>query len=155
MTLQILPKPDTESNLVRDLRASLEAGTVTWALIQADFALKGRPIPEKLSDVHPHERRLYEDRACAVLMACNLDAERYAQSLAPGAAWDLFERWCGDRDLDWATTHPANTDDGVELLIDRMSHAVIARYLHTLSGLYGHLSQYLASVERGRSGGGR
>lgn len=140
------------TELERDLRASLEVGALAWSICQSDRALASRPIPAQFSDLHPDERRTYQDKAIETLMSLNLEADLYAQMQGDIAAWDFFVQFCKDHGLDWLDVdHPINQGDKVEVLVVAMTKNAIKRYKHTLSGMYPGLSRHLVRQERLRT----
>lgn len=149
--LKMIPKPEASSKLLVELRASIEAGIVTFALAQADAALKDRPMPDKITDLHHGERRKLEDAALVALMGLNRDAELHALLQAEVVAWDTFEQFCKDHGLDWCVDHPINQDDALEVLIEQIAQKAVARYKQTLCGTYPGLSEHLARLERIRA----
>lgn len=145
--------PDSPEAIMNDWRLSVEALNVTWALAQADLALKGRLVPAAITDLHHSERRKYEDMAITALRMLNRDAELYAENAAADTAYAEFYQFCNDHDLDWLDdSNPINENDALETLIHRCALKAVQRFRQTLSGLYPGLSQHLAKLERMRAG---
>lgn len=145
--------PDSPAALMNDWRTSVEAVAVTWALVQADFALKGRTAPARINDLHHGERRKYEDVAVTALLMMNRDAELYAENSAADTAYTEFHQFCNDHDLDWLDDdNPVNEDDALETLIHRCALKAVQRFRQTLSGVWPGLSQHLAKLDRMRQG---
>lgn len=150
--LAIVKTPEEEGKLLIELRGSLAAASLTWALIQADFAVKGRAIPEKITEVNAHERRRYEDRALSMLMACNRDAELFAQRAGAYRAWERFEEFVKTLGLTWLEPDEPGAED-VEIVLDECVKLAINRYGGTLNGTYHGLTRHLALLERTRAVG--
>lgn len=147
------PQAEPVTPLLVELRTSMEASAVTWALVQADYALKRRPAPEKLSNLHHAERRKYEDVALVAVLSMNRDAELYAEESARVAVFELFEQFCKDHDLNWLTDHPINDGDGLEVLLGRLTTSAVKRFRQVMCGVYPGLTQHLAKLlEHGREG---
>jgi hypothetical protein len=141
----------TDTSLLIELRTSFEAQTVVWTLVQADYALNGRPLPEKISDLHHGERRRYEDAALMALLLLNRDAELFAESHATDVAFPELEQFVKDHDLDWLDDdNPINEGDAFEMLARRIGRKVLQRYRHLLSGAWPGLSRHLSELEASR-----
>jgi hypothetical protein len=139
---------DHQHTLLAELRTSLEASAVAWAVAQADASLQGRPAPETLADINPHLRRKYEDVALVALMSINRDAVLYAERIAADTAYEELAQFCRDHELDWLSDdHPVNDGDALEMLIHRCATKAIIRFRHVLCGLHPGLSRHLASLE--------
>lgn len=149
-TAHFVPRPRSTSPHDFELRATLEAAHVALALIQADAALQGRPMPASLSELHPLAKRKFLDAALVALMLVNRDAELYAIDKAKNCAWENFEQFCKDHDLDWCVDHPINEADTLECFLGALTHQVITRFRHVGCGTYPGLSIYLANLQRQR-----
>ena len=134
-----------------ELRASLEAGSVAWALAQADASLNGRPLPESLTVLHPQVREKYVHAALVALLLLNRDAELYADDRAGQRAFEDFEQFVTDNELDWLDDdHPINRADMLETCIRRCGQKAVQRWRHTLCGTFPGLSNYLTKLHRQR-----
>ena len=141
-----IPQTNPSAFMV-ELRTSLEAATVTWALAQADRALSGRPLPEKITDLHSLERQKYENAALLALMLVNRDAAVYAEAVAGDCAFHELEEFCGAHGLDWLSDdHPLNAGDMLEMLMHRIARKAVQRYRQVLTGVYPGLSRHLTQV---------
>lgn len=131
-----------------ELRTSIEASTVTWALVLADYQRQDRPMPEKLADLHHDERRKYEDAAVLALMLVNRDAEVYAQTQAWACGYAELEQFVKDHSLDWLDDgNPINDGDALEMLAGRLARKAVQRFRQVLTGVYPGLSAHLAKRE--------
>lgn len=148
---QILrPMPEEtqpQSALQIDLRTSVEAGYVVLALAQSDACLRGKPMPDKITDLHHAERRRIEDVAILALRLLNRDAELYAEQQAAQTAFEELEQFCKDHDLDWLDDdNPINKGDALEMLVGRIARKVVLRNRGVLNGHFPGLSQHLAKL---------
>jgi hypothetical protein len=148
-TLMSLTRTDT--SLLIELRTSLEAQTLVWALVQADYSLNRRPLPAKITDLHHGERRHYEDVALMALLLMNRDAAVYAESRATDVAFPELEQFVKDHDLDWLDDdNPINEGDAFEMLARRIGRKVLQRYRQLLNGQWPGMSRYLSELESSR-----
>lgn len=139
---------ESVTRIALDLNQSLEVGALTWAIAQADLSFRGRPVPERLNDLHPGERTKYQDKAIEVLMSLNHTAVLYAELQAQIVIWEKFEKFCEDRGLDWHETHDANTDDALEVALSFAAVAAVKAHRQTLSLVRPGLVRHLERQER-------
>lgn len=140
-------RTQAQTALMVDLRTSLQAGYVTLALAQSDAALRGRPMPDKITDLHHAERRRIEDVAILALRLLNRDAELYAEQQAGDTAFAELEQFTKDHDLDWLEDdNPINDGDKLEMLVHRIARKAVLKYRGILNGTFPGLSQHLAKL---------
>ena len=137
--------------LERELKTSLEVGGVAFALAQADAALKSRPMPERLGELHPDVRKRLQDTALIALMLLNRDATVYAERVAADSAFETVVQFCKDHDLDWlADDNPVNDGDALEMLIHRCARKAVIRFCQVLAMNAPGLASHLRKLEAAR-----
>lgn len=153
-TVTNFPTEDKASTaLLMELRTSLEAGHLTWALAQADYALHGRVIPEKITDLHHQERRRYEDLAVLALRLCDRDAWLFAELKAKEVAFEVIREALHENGMTWLDDgHASELGDALEIAARHAGKRAVDRFRETLQGTFGELSTYLAHLDTTRRG---
>lgn len=145
--------PDMADHWQTELRASLGVGNLTLSLAQSDAALQCKSMPNSLSDLHPDERKKYQDAAVMALMSVNIDAELFAQRQGEYVGWELFEDFCKDEGLDWCgDSHPINREDKLEICVSYIGRRAIRRFREVLACTYPGLSRHLLKLQKERTG---
>lgn len=151
-TAHFVPRPRSTSPHDFELRATLEASHVALALIQADAALQGRPMPASLNELHPLAKAKYLDAALLALMVVNRDAELYAEQEAGKAAFEALDDFCRQYGMDWRDIDsPLHSGDAFETFVYRAAANAVKRFRAVCSGNYPGLSIYLAKLQRQRN----